>query len=557
MTCIAILVQVINTIRSDFMQWERRKPILKPREKDTIIEKLARIRGIQNIQEFLNPTEKYLNSPLLLDNIKEACERIIEAIMKGQKIAVSVDCDTDGIMSTGIMVRYLRQFTDNVYYIYNQRSKGHGVENQLEYIEEGTDLVIVLDSSSGSIKACRQLKEKGIDVVILDHHQVERKNDYAILVNPQQDHYPNKSISGAGVTFKVIELMDERLGSGTVWDLVDLCGIGMYGDMMDVSVMENRYLIIQAMKNIKNAGIRAILELKKVDLDNVNSQTIGFTIAPMINGSARMEKIELAIELLLSDDYKHCMYLAEEIEKLNEHRKTVQKQLTDKYMETIDTSNKFILAIDEQASKSFNGLVANNLADEFKKPALVMRDHKGSLAGSYRTYGDFDAQKFLRACPVVEEAEGHPFAGGVKIFKRNLEKFIYYINSELKEVKFDSTIEYDMSIDISDITEDMIMQVEKFDYLTGQGFPSATFRVTGIVYDSDGRSIIGKNKNTLKITLDDLTLMNFGVKEDYASDIPDMASIEVVGQLNLNIWVSRFGREYRNNQVFIEDYRIV
>lgn len=539
------------------MEWKKREQKLKPRKSDSIIETLAKIRGIGDIQSFLNPPKKSLHNPLLLDNIKVVSDRIIEGLLKGQLICVSCDCDTDGIMSTAIMVRYLRQFSDNVYYIYNQRSEGHGVEKQLNHIKDGTDLVIIVDSSTNSVKACRTIKEKGIDVVILDHHQVEVENPYATIVNPQGDSYPNKGISGAGVVFKTIQVMDERLGSGTVWDYIDLCGIGMYGDMMPVNVMENRYLIIQALNNIKNPGIRAILDLKKVELEDVNSQTIGFTIAPMINGSARMEKIELAIELVLSNDYKHCLYLAEEIEKLNEQRKTTQKTITEQYLKTIDTKNKVIIAIDKQASKSFNGLVANNLTDEFQRPALVMRDYKGSLSGSYRTFGDLDMKSFLRKCPVVKEAEGHSFAGGVSILKKNLDEFIEFVNSNLEDSSFDTVVEYDLVLDIPAITEDLIQQVERFDFLTGQGFPSATFRVINVLYDSDCRTIIGKNKNTLKLALDDITMMKFGVKENYASEIKDMALIEVVGQLNLNVWKTRWGKEYITNQIFIEDYKIV
>jgi single-stranded-DNA-specific exonuclease len=539
------------------MEWRRRKPVKRIRESNNVIEKLAKVRGIDNIQEFLFPEFKHYLSPLYLKNIKEASEKILDALIKGLKIVISADCDTDGIMSTGMMVRFLSQFSDNVTYIYSQRSKGHGIEHQLESVPDDTDLLIILDSSSNSVKACKALKKKGIDIIILDHHQVEVENPYALLVNPQNDDYPNKSISGAGVTFKTMQVMDEKLGSDTVWDYIDLCAIGMYADMMDMSVMENRFIVKEGLKNIKNPGIRAILDVKNNNIEDVNSQTIGFTIAPMINGSARMEKIELALELVICDDYKQCLFLAEEIDKLNEKRKKITKQLTEQYMETIDRELKVIIAIDDQASKSFNGLVATKLADEFKRPAMVMRSYKGSLQGSYRNYADFNMQAFLRGCKDVLEAEGHTFAGGVKMFMKNYPNFLDYINVALANVEFESVIEYDLDLDVSDITEELIMEVEKFDFLSGTGFPSATFKVSGLFYDSESRQIIGKNKDTLKIVLDDITLMKFNVKDTYANDIPDMSEFEAVGQLNLNIWINRFGREYRNNQLFIEDYKII
>lgn len=538
------------------MKWQKREPVIEPRKNSSIIDNLARIRGIKDIIHFLNPTKRDLYSPYDLANIKEASEMIIQAILKGKRICVSADCDSDGVMSTGMFMRYVRQLTDNIYYIFNQRDDGHGIENQLHLVEDGTDLVVILDSSTNSVKACKQLRERGIDVIILDHHQVSANNPHAILVNPQNDNYPNKHLSGAGVTFKCLQVLDEKLDIDNAFEYIDLCAIGMYGDLMRVDVMENRYLIIEGMKNINNPGVQAILEVKGIKPEDVNSGTLGFSIVPLINGCSRMGKIELALELVLCDDYMECFFIAEQIDKLNEERKYMQKYLSEEYSKSINFDNKILIGVGEMASKSFNGLIATNISNEHKKPTLILKHYKGSLAGSYRTYGDFNVQKFLRKCPYIEYAEGHTFAGGVKLFAKDLGEFIDYINENLKDVVFDDSIKYDIELDISQITEEILLEVEKFDYLSGQGFPSATFRIKGIMYDKDGRKIVGKNNDTLKMQLDDVTIMKFSVKEDYALDIPDMAEIEVVGGLNLNVYVSKYGKEYRTNQIFLDDYSI-
>jgi single-stranded-DNA-specific exonuclease len=538
------------------MKWIQREPVIKPHKSDTIVEKITKARGIKNIQSFLNPSEKELINPKLLDNISIASAMIIEAIESGKRICVSADCDSDGVMSTGIMYRYLKQFTNNLYYIYNQRSEGHGIENQLQYVQDNTDLVIILDSSSNSVRACKRLKEKGMDVIVLDHHTIDVKNPHVVLVNPQNDFYPNKHLSGAGVTFKTIQVMDELLKSGKVWDMIDLCAIGIFGDMMKIDVMENRYLIIKGMKNIRNYGIKAILDVKNIPEEDVNSQTLGFTIVPLINSASRLGKIELALELVMSDDYDECLYLVEEINKLNEKRKVLQKELTEEYSKKINTDEKVLIAIGELESKSFNGLVAQGLSKEHQRPALVMREHKGSLGGSYRTFGDFDVQSFLRGCPHINSADGHPYAGGVTLYSKNLDKFREYVNSELAVFEFEQVVEYDLEIDVSEVTEDFIIQVEKINYLTGQGFPTVLFKVKGIIYDSDGRKTMGANNNHVKIKLDDITLIKFNTTEDYALNIPDMSEIEVVGQLNLNIYVTKWGREYRTNQLLLDDFRV-
>lgn len=535
------------------MQWKQRIPITKPKGRDDIVARLAKIRGIDDLEDFLYPKSSSLYSPYMFKNIEAVAKRIKEAIVKNEKVCISTDPDTDGITSTSMLYLYLGQFTDNVYYTYHQRSSGHGVENQIKFIEDDTDLLIILDSSTNSVKACKELSEKGIEIIILDHHEFEEENPYATIVNPQMDNYPNKSISGAGVTFKTMQVIDELLGIDTAFEYIDLCAIGMYGDMMNVSVPENRYIITEGMHNIKNEGLIALLNLNNVDLEEVNSTTIGFKISPFLNGSARLDKIELALQLLTSGNEMECALLAREMSNLNEARKTKEKELVDKYMTTINTDNKVIIAIDKQASKGFNGLVATKLSKEFKRPSMVLRDHKGTLAGSYRNYGDFDMKKFLRGCKVVQSAEGHSFAGGVTINKCDYEEFLEYVNTNLENQVFEQVIEYDLEILAKDVTKPLIEQINRFNHLVGQGLPKAIFKVKDLLVSE--RSVIGKNKDTVKIVCDELTALKFKVNSEYAKELEELDIIDVVGELTINEWRNwRTGVVTVTNQVLIEDY---
>lgn len=242
------------------MKWIKREPKIKPRKTDSPIDKIAKIRGINDSYSFLNPSKEDLNSPYLLKNIEEACNRIILAISKGERITVSYDADADGITSATIMRRYLSNYTENVGFIYNERNHGHGINEQtrLDFVKDkdfdengniidgykrnryernkenmdiisNTDLLILIDSSSNDSNACKTISEMGVDIIILDHHAIERENKYALIVNPQQDgdKYPNKSISGAGVVFKVIEVMEDTLDSVDIWQYNDLVAVGI------------------------------------------------------------------------------------------------------------------------------------------------------------------------------------------------------------------------------------------------------------------------------------------------------------------------------------------
>lgn len=540
------------------MKWEQRTPLIPYAKKDDILTKLMKIRGIENIKEFLNPPATVLNDPYILNNIEDAAIVIIKAITSGKKICISADPDSDGVMSTAIMYRYLIKQTDNVYIIYSERSKGHGIGNQIEQITEDTDLVIILDSSTNDYDAVKSITDKGMEVVILDHHAPEetyRDHDKAIIVNPQLDDYPNKEISGAAVVFKTIQVIDDSLGTGEVYDYIDLVACGIYADMMDVSVLENRYIIKRGMENIKNLGLKAILEVNKID--KVDSQTIGFKIAPLINGSARLENLGMAIQLMISDNYAECMSIVSEMILLNEDRRIKEQKLFEEYRKQVNEEDKVIIILHEEESKSFNGLVATKVAQEYKRPAIVARNHGGTIAGSYRSYGDFSMLNFMNKFKkLITYAVGHDGAGGVAFKTFHLDRLKKAIEKELDGFDFDPKIEYDIEIECKEISNELILDIGKFDYLTGKGFPASKFLVKNIFVD-DNPKTMGKNNDTVKIICNNITVMKFKTDERWAEDVGFLDTIDVVGQLNLNVWTNWKKETTITNQVFADDYRIV
>src|SRR5690606_39058043 len=178
---------------------------------------------------FLNPSEDELHSPYFMKNIEDASNRIIKAIHNNEKIIVSYDPDADGVTATTIMLKYLRNYTENVDYIYGERNDGHGIfemitVKELDSVEDKerqihnmansdkireADLLILIDSSSNDTRACKFISEKlETEIIVLDHHEIEEENPYVLMVNPQQEDctYPNKYLSGAGVVFKVLEV---------------------------------------------------------------------------------------------------------------------------------------------------------------------------------------------------------------------------------------------------------------------------------------------------------------------------------------------------------------
>lgn len=560
------------------MKWILRKPKAKPNKNASPLEKIAKIRGIQDTSKFLNPTVNELHDPYLMKNIEDASNRIIRAIKLGERIVLSYDADADGLTSTTIMYRYLKNYTDKVDYIYSERNDGHGITEQLttkfdeeknpERLERSlsnaekvaeADLLIIIDSSSNEDKTCESIVSRlNTDIIILDHHAIENDNPHVLLVNPQQEgcEYPNKHLSGAGVVLKTIQVMEDTLDSVDVWQYSDLVAVGMYADVMRIDIPENRYLIMNGLRNIQNAGLWRILKGANADLYKLKGDTIGFTIAPLLNGVARMGQLKLAIDILLEDDDKINLKTRLKMFKLNELRKEKQKEIVEQYMKNIDDSKKVLIVMDEQSSKGFNGIVAQQLSSKYKRPAIVGRIHNGVLSGSFRSYNGFKFKNFLQQFDGEIEAMGHEGAGGIVIkeeFLPLLEQHIERNMTSLEDTQ--PTVVYDLEMDVSEIGE-YVADVERFNLLTGNGFPKILVRVNGITVEE--AECIGKTRETVKIkTFDGMELIKFKVGENYASELGNFDIIDAVGQLSVNEFYN-FGLKQKviTNQVMVDDYRI-
>lgn len=242
------------------MKWVQRRAKISPQLRDNAEEKIAKIRGIKDYESFLSPTKDEMFNPYLIKNIEIASNRIIRAIKNNENIVVAFDPDADGLTATTTMIRYLRNYTYNIDFIFGERNDGHGIHemtkiikskneetNEQEIIEskrneqalenitkiKNSDLLILVDSSTNDVDTCKQIVEAtGIDIIIIDHHAIEKENPYVILVNPQQDddEYPNKQLSGAGVVFKTIQVMEDTLGKVDPFQYIDLVAVGMYSD---------------------------------------------------------------------------------------------------------------------------------------------------------------------------------------------------------------------------------------------------------------------------------------------------------------------------------------
>lgn len=571
-------------------KWIERKPKQKINKGNDLTSTLCNIRGIKKkeIAEFLTPQRDVLNPATEFKNAEKVAKRIKRAIENDEKIVVSVDNDADGVTATAIIIRYLRErMNKEIPYIFAQRNWGHGIKEQLSFVDgsesddvdrnenaqrnrelvKESDLLIIVDSSSNDVKACERIvTEYETDIIILDHHEIEKNDKYmkdigVMLVNPQQKgcRYINKSISGAGVVYKVVGLVEELFDDGLIdtEQYIDLAGVGMYADMMDMSVLENRYLVGQALLNIKNMGLERILKSAKgVNMERLNGDTIGFTIGPLINGTARMGNIQDAIELLLSDEDKEVKRIRLRMHKANEARKAMQKEMSEKFTKDIDTSGKMIFIVTDESSSGFNGLIAQDIAQKYQKPAFVGRLSKGKIMGSARSYGGIKLKTFFNNSELVEFASGHEGALGIGFKESDFEAIQEYIEENMEHIGLRERVQYyDVNIPIDEIPNSIDL-IEGFNEITGINCKKIIVRVDDIMIDE--RKILGSNNNTVKFhTMNEIDLIKFRVDEEYGSELEIMDTISVLGELKWNVF-TMFRPNYRvikTMQIMIDDYK--
>ncbi|OME55545.1 hypothetical protein BSK59_13800 [Paenibacillus odorifer] len=561
-------------------EWKQRIPKLSYSEFNSVTEKLAAINGIKDIDKFLNPSVRDTYDYRLLFNWETSVHLIVKYLESRKKIVIFLDADFDGVADGAVLYRHLSKYSDNIHIVHVQRSVGHGLRIATEIIPEDTDLLIIVDSSTNDVDACKMICEKDIPIIIIDHHDWEGVNNpFATIVNPKMPEckYPNKEASGTLVTWKICKAIDDHYGKNFAEDLKDLAGFSLLSDAMSVLEQENRYFIKYALENVTNTGIKVLIEELKIDLKRFDSTDFSFKVSPCITAITRFDKLEVALRLLLSDDKKECQQLSKELIGANEKRKIIQKNSVELVADQISPDDKCVVVVESSIGKGFNGVVAQQLTDVYGMPAIVMgisKDDENSYSGSFRTFADFDMRGFLKKIKSVNYSLGHAEAGGTGCQKEKLKSFKKNINIGIKDVIFDNSLIYELELSLEDINEDLILEVKDFYKISGKEFPVGNFLIKDVF--SINKKQIGSSEDTLRTQLcstsqtwfmdeEDyhelkpyLTGLKFRTDEEFIEEFPLHKTIDIVGTLNMNYWTvyrPRFNVQ-KTKQIFIEGYRL-
>lgn len=517
-------------------------------DNDEIIDAIFEQRNIDNIIDFLTPKASALISCDALKNINQAWYKLSVALDNNKHIKILADVDVDGCTSGSIMYRYLSHFTDNISITIND-GKEHGIENY-DVENCNADLIIIVDSINKSDEYNKFI-EHGKTVIVLDHHILPDEYEtysHISLVSSAYE-YPNPQLSGAGVVWKFCKYCDDMWLTDYADKYIDLAATGIIADMMDMSVPENRYICYTGLKNLNNTGIKSI-----VGSYEFNSQSVSFSIAPMINACNRMMRNELALQIFLTDDEEEAKTLVKKMKDVREEQNNLVDNLMPDLIKQAESqiNNKVLFFskvlfffIDTEFGVS--GLLGNKLLDLYQRPVFVLKSVDDEYRGSMRACGIDNFAEMVNDTGLAK-CEGHELASGFVVNKGKFLKFAKVINERLANVEFEEQVIADIQLDISQINKQLIANFKAIDFLSGTGAKPLTVMITGINEYSVGNMSKGKH---LKLVTDYALVIKWNYTNNF-DEFDDGANIvDVIGTLNSGY----FGKTFYN-QVIIDEYKV-
>lgn len=544
-----------------------------------ITEEIFKNRNIDDFQTLLNVTKELEIDYNLLDNIDEAVECYIEHLDNNDYILYVIDPDTDGNTSGATLINYTKLIYPNakILWVIHDK-KQHGLSDIQVY--SNVKLVVVPDAGSNDYEYHKKLKERGIDCIVLDHHMCEKYSEDAIVVNNQlSKNYPNKQLSGVGIVYKFIQALDNILWKDYSTQFLDLVALGNIADSMDTTSLETRYYIKQGLNEVNNPFILSLLDKQSFSTGGiVNITNYMFYIVPLINAMIRMgncrEKEDMFRAFLGSDEW--VTYKSRGEEKTDTianysvrnctNVKARQKRELDKFVVIVDKiieddklqDNKLIIVdvTDMIKESGLTGLVATKIAEKYHKPTLIVYSgqNKDILNGSGRGYGEqFQLKTLIDDTKLVEFAEGHEFAFGISIKRKNIKKLQDKMNNILDKYVGEKIYKVDFILQPQDITYELIEKIYELKDEYGKGLEEPLLCIENIKLIKDNIQLLGAKKNTLKIKTDEMDYIKFFFNEDEYNKLIEKEDIDltIIGKASIN--------EYNGEstgQIVIEDYEI-
>lgn len=521
----------------------------------------------EEIAKYIKPDLSNLHSPHLMKDMDLLTGILYEKIRSQKNIRIIGDYDIDGVQSTYILLKGIERVGGSVTAAIPDRMKdGYGINENLirQAKQDGADTIITCDNGIAAIDAIAYAKDLGMTVLVTDHHDVpyQEKNGARTylksradaIVNPKQREcgYPFSGICGAVVAWKVIQALYERfeIPAKEAMEFLEYAAFATVCDVMDL-IDENRIIVkfgLEQMRHTKNPGLFALMRQKGVDRESLSAYHFGFVLGPCLNASGRLDTASRALKLLLSDREKDAVALAAELSDLNEERKQMTEDGLREAQEMIVKrklhQQKVMVVYLPNLHESLAGIVAGRIREQYNHPVFVLTDSKEGIKGSGRSIERYSMYEELCKCQdLFLKFGGHPMAAGLTLFDGKLEEFERKINenADLTEEDFIPKVHIDVPMPLSYVTERLIEELKILEPF-GKGNAKPVFADKNIRVKE--KRIVGKNKNTVKLTLEDAggscyPAIYYGDANGFLEFLEKKDVISIVYYPNINSYMGR------------------
>lgn len=499
--------------------------------------------GEEAMERYLFGTLKDLHQPRMMKDIELAAGILKEKIEQGKQIRILGDYDIDGVQSVYILFDALKRCGAQVDYAIPDRiADGYGVNERLVHqaLADGVDTMLTCDNGIAAFQEITLAKELGMTVIITDHHEVPYEDQgegrsYRIppadaVVNPKQPDcpYPFKSLCGAAVAFKLIQVLYEELGFSEEEALsyLENAAFATVGDVMELQG-ENRILVkegIKALRQTKNYGIRALAARNQIPLNSIKSYHIGFVLGPCLNASGRLDTAKRALNMLLAENEYQAAEYAGDLYDLNASRKEMTEQGVQQAKDLVEHTklkkDKVLVIYLPQCHESLAGIVAGRIREQYHRPVFVLTKSEEGVKGSGRSIEQYSMYEEMTKCKeLFLKYGGHPMAAGLSLPEENVTIFRQRLNelTTLTDEDLQGKVVIDVPMPLDYISKELIEQLSILEPF-GKSNEKPVFADRNLEILS--LRILGKNQNVCRIQVKStggtiLTAIYFGQAEQF------------------------------------------
>lgn len=470
------------------------------------------VRTPQEIEEYLHGNCENLSSPWLFKDMEKAVALILAH--REETAAIASDFDCDGIFSAYILKKGFEVCgIQSRIHTPDRVAEGYGLNRRIvdEAVREKVGFLITCDNGIAAGEEIRYAKEKGLTVIVTDHHEVQGtvpEADAVIDAKQADCSYPFDGLCGAGVAFQLIGALYERLGIPVSKreELLVYVAIATVADVMELGG-ENRILVkegLRRLRNTENKGLMALLEVQGLSAEQIKAYHIGFVIGPCFNAAGRIDTVTKAFELLEASDYRKALALAEELKEINDTRKQMTVEATEEALRLLETDGRCTQPVQmvllPDCHESLVGIVAGRLKERYHHPVIVFTPvGDGLVKGSGRSIECYHMFEKLMECQdLMVRFGGHKMAAGMTLRECDLPELDRRLNENagLREEDFIPVLSIDVALPVGYVTEKLLSDLELLEPF-GNGNPKPVFAEQHFRIVRAAKR--GKNQNVLAL----------------------------------------------------------